>query len=99
VTFTVLCEKVYAEFKSLDEATIVHHGGRPAEQLKGVEVVREVVRSEGDNFDALAADFVSAIREGRPARSTIEDGLRDLQLVLGAQASGRAGGAVQRLDH
>lgn len=98
VTFTVLCEKVYAEFKSLDEATIVHHGGRPAEQLKGVEVVREVLRSDGDNFDALAADFVGAIREGRPARSTIEDGLRDLQLVLGAQASGRAGGAVQRLS-
>ncbi|RYG65620.1 hypothetical protein EON77_18320 [bacterium] len=97
ITFTVLCEKLYAEFTSPDEATFVHHGGRPGEQLGGVEVPREVVRSEADNFDELAADFVAAIREGRPARSSIEDGVRDLALVLAAQTSGKAGGAVQRL--
>lgn len=97
VTWTVLCEKVYAEFKSPDEATFVYHGGRPGEAVSGVEVRREVVRSDGDNFDALAADFVDAIREGRPARSTIDDGVRDLALVLAAQASGLANGAAQRL--
>lgn len=97
VTFTVLCEKAYVEFRTPMEATFVLHGGRPGERLKGVEVPREVVGSEADVFDELAADFVAAIRERRPARSTIEDGVRDLQLVLAAAESGRNGGAVQRL--
>ena len=97
VAFTVLCERVMVEFRSPNDATFIHHGGRPAEALAGASVEREIARSDADNFDALAADFVGAIREGRPARSSIDDGLRGLQLVLAAQASGRAGGAVQRL--
>jgi len=47
VTFTVLCEKVMAEFRTPDDATFSHHGGKPGEQWAGEKVTREEVKSTG----------------------------------------------------
>ena len=49
----------------------------------------------GSNLDALMIDdFVAAVRQGRPPRSTGEDGLRALEVALAAYASAREGRAV-----
>jgi len=49
----------------------------------------------GSDLDALLIDdFVSAVAEGRPPRSTGEDGLRALEVALAAYASAREGRAV-----
>jgi len=49
----------------------------------------------GSDLDALMIDdFLSAVAEGRPPRSTGEDGLRALEVALAAYASAREGRAV-----
>jgi len=49
----------------------------------------------GSNLDAIMIqDFVDAVRSGRPPRSTGHDGLRALQVALGAYESARTGQPV-----
>ncbi len=52
-------------------------------------------RGWGDNADlALVADFVSAVREGRRPAADGVDGLRALEVALGAYESARLGEAI-----
>jgi len=52
-------------------------------------------RGWGDNADlALVADFVSAVRDGRRPAADGVDGLRALEVALGAYESARLGEAV-----
>lgn len=95
VTFTVLFEKVMAEFTKPDEATFSYHGGTPAEQWGDGKVERETIRSDRPSFDELSEDLVRAIREKRPTRSSVEDGLKSLQLVLAGARSSRDGAVIK----
>lgn len=50
----------------------------------------------GSNLDELMiADFLDAVRTGRPPRSTGEDGLKALEVALAAYASARTGQPVE----
>ena len=56
---------------------------------------RETIRSDRPSFDELSEDLVRAIREKRPTRSSVEDGLKSLQLVLAGARSSRDGAVIK----
>lgn len=93
ITFTVMCEKVMAEFRNPTEATFVHHGGRVGDELKGVTIAREDVSTPYNMYDELSANFIGAIRGEQALRSTVDDGTGSLRLVLAAAESARANGS------
>jgi len=96
ISFTVMCEKVYVEFRSHDDATFVHHGGKVADEYQpGEQATREEVKTAGSCYDELTRNFIAAIRNGEPVRASITDGLESLRLVLAAAASSNAGGQTQ----
>jgi predicted dehydrogenase len=98
VTFDVMCEKVLARFKSPTEAEFIYHDGRKSEEVRrdNITVARETVRSEGQ-YGELARNFIAAVRGTESTRSTIDDGVEGLRLVLAVAHSSATGGAVQRL--
>jgi len=96
---SVQFENVLVDFNGSDKATFVHTGGKIADEINRGEgtYVREELASTQNAYDELSADFIGAIRHGTPTRSTIEDGLESLRLVLAADKSAKAGGAAQLL--
>ena len=98
VTFDIMCEKLLARFSSPTEAEFVYHGGRKSEEVRRdkIEIQRETIRSDG-HYAELARNFIAAIRGEEPTRSTIDDGVEGLRLVLAVASSSAAGGAVQSL--
>lgn len=98
VSFDVMCEKVLARFTSPSEAVFIHHEGRKSEEVRRdkIELKRESVRGEG-HYAELARNFIEAVRGNEQARSSIDDGVEGLRLVLSVAASSSAGGAVQAL--
>jgi predicted dehydrogenase len=67
-----------------------HRPGTPED-----EVDVPLVELRRTDQAAVLLDFVTAIREGRPAPTTAEDNLRSLEMVFGAvDATGRAGGVA-----
>jgi len=98
-TLTLQCQNVIAEFSAPDKATFAYTDGRVADQLwkDGFEIRREDVKSENSMYDDLAADFLAGIREGKPTRSSIEDGVESLRLVLAASKSAQQNGAAQKM--
>lgn len=99
VTSTVLCQNVMVEFRSPDEATFIYHGGKVSEEIAKGEgkVTREEVKNQGNNYELLGANFISDIRGQEQLRSSVDDGVEDLRLVLAAAESSRADGTPQRL--
>jgi predicted dehydrogenase len=98
VCATVICEKVFVQFQNPDEAIFLHHGGMVSEEAwqPGVQRKVETVKSTGQGMDEINRNFIAALRQEEPLRSSVDDGLRDLQLVLAVIASGRSGGQPQR---
>lgn len=96
--FTVLCENVMAEFRSTDEASFVYHEGKTQEQLaKQGYIPREEIKSTRVPYDSQAQNFIAAIRGTEDLRSSVDDGVEALRLVLLAAESSRLGGAPQAL--
>jgi hypothetical protein len=95
----VICEKVFVQFQNSDEAVFLHHGGLVSEEAwqPGVERKVETVKNTGQGMDEINRNFIAALRGEEALRSSVDDGLHDLQLVLGVIASGRSGGQPQRL--
>jgi len=99
VLATVLCEKVAVEFRSPDDATFVYHDGQVGDEIKDrANVKREDVKTDThSSFDELTRNFLAAIRGEEPTRSTIDDGVESLRLVLAVGRSSDEGGAPQRV--
>jgi predicted dehydrogenase len=99
-SFDVVCRHVTASFRSPTEATFVHTDGMTSETswAKSIEPRREEVAGGRDPYEEATRNFLAAVRGEEAGRSDIDDGLRGLELVLGALASARAGGAPQRLE-
>lgn len=99
ITFTVQCQNVAVDFRGFDDATFLIHGNKVSDEInRGEGVVKhEEVKSEKNVYDELSANFISAIREGTPLRSGIDDGVNSLRLVLAAATSAKQNGAAQRL--
>jgi len=89
---TVLCQNVTVEFKNATEADFAYHGGKKSEEIQKTDVTRETVKTEFNVYDEVSANFVGAIREGTPLRSSIDDGVNSLALVLAASASAKSSG-------
>lgn len=96
---SILCEKVMVELQAPEKATFIYHGGHVSEEVwrDKLEIRREEVVNQTNPYDEISRNFVAAIREGEPLRSSIEDGIQGLKLVLGAAASAKQNGAPQRL--
>lgn len=97
--FTVMCEKVMVVFRSGEDATFIDHGGKMPHELKPDEipVPHREIKSTVNKYELQAKDFVAAIRENEPLRSTIDDGVESLRLVLAAAKSASLEGAPQSL--
>ncbi len=100
VGMTVVCEKVLVEFKSPDEALFLHHDGMVAEEAwkPGAKRKCEDVKSISNSHHEITRNFIAAIRDGEPLRSSVEDGIEDLRLVLSVAKSSAEGGAPQLLS-
>ncbi len=88
IDFTMMCEKVYVAFETIDKATFVYHDGKPSEEIDG-DVRKEVIVSEHNCYDELNRNFIAAITDGEALRSGIEDGLESLRMVLACAQSSR----------
>jgi predicted dehydrogenase len=98
VGFNVMCEKVFAQFSSFGEAEFTHHAGKASEEIGDKsEIVREKISGGPDPYFELTRNFIAGILDGEPTRSTIEDGVQSLRLVLAAAESSRQGGMPQSL--
>lgn len=99
ILYTVHCQNVAVEFRGFDDATFLIHGNKTSEEInRGEGVVRhEEVKSEKNVYDELSANFIGAIRDDVPLRSSIDDGVNSLRLVLAAAESARQNGAPQQL--
>jgi predicted dehydrogenase len=94
---TVLCENVTVEFKSPNEASFAFHGGKKSEEISKDAVRHEEIKTDFNVYDELSANFLAAIRDNAPLRSSIDDGVNSLRLVLGASASAKTAGQPVRL--
>jgi predicted dehydrogenase len=96
---TVLCEKVMVEFATPEEATFIYHGGKVSEEISNGagKVTREQVITDGNGYEELTRNFIAGLRENEPLRSSIDDGVESLRLVLAAAQSARLGGLPQAL--
>jgi predicted dehydrogenase len=92
LTMTVLCQNVTVEFKDPNEATFAFHAGMKSEEIRKEDVRHETTKTDFNLYDELSANFIGAIREDRPLRSSIDDGVNSLALVLAAAASAKAHG-------
>jgi len=99
ICWTIQCEKVIADFTSPDKATFVYTGGRIADEINRGEgqLLREEIVTPYSMYDEVSANFIGAVRDGTPLRSSIDDGLNSLRMVLAAAESSRSNGAAQRL--
>jgi predicted dehydrogenase len=99
VAATVVCEKALVHFKSPDEATFLLHGGMVAEEAwkPGAKRLCEEVRSISNANLEINRNFINALRDNEPLRSSVEDGVEGLRLVLGVVKSSEQGGAPQRI--
>lgn len=98
VDFTVLCERVMVEFRTADDATFVYHEGKSHPELsKQGYIPREEIKSTRVNYDELSRNFTAGIRGTEELRSSIEDGVESLRLVLAVAKSAQLGGAPQLL--
>lgn len=86
---TIVCEKVFVQFKSPQDAVFLHHRGMVSEEAwkPGVERTCEDVRGTDNGLIEISRNFVAAIRSDELLRSSVEDGLEDLRLVLGVVTS------------
>lgn len=70
-----------------------------ARGVVGHDAAGEMWMSTGSDLDELLlAEFVAAVRDGRPPQPDAGVGIRTLEVVKAAQASDAAGGAVISLD-
>ncbi|HEY0007997.1 MAG TPA: Gfo/Idh/MocA family oxidoreductase [Tepidisphaeraceae bacterium] len=99
IAFTVQCEKLSAEFESPQRATFAYHDGRTSEEAKQSAQAprRELIEDKQTGHEELSINFITAIRDGSPLRSSIDDGVESLRLVLAAATSAREGGVLQTL--
>ncbi len=74
----LIAGRMTARFADWNHATFTRTDG---------EVREETVSADTDVFAAQLLDLAAAIREGRPARSPIEEGARSLRLALAARRS------------
>jgi predicted dehydrogenase len=100
VSATVICEKVFVQFQNPDEGVFLYHGGMVSEEAwqPGVERKSENIKSTSQGMDEINRNFIAGVRGEEAMRSSVDDGLEDLRLVLGVTASGRAGGMPQNLQ-
>ena len=93
---TVLCQNVTVEFKNASEADFAYHGGKKSEEISKSDVRHESIKTDFNVYDELSANLIGAIREDRPLRSNIDDGVNSLAMVLAAATSAKAGGRPVR---
>jgi predicted dehydrogenase len=84
--FSVVCKQVTATF------TDANHADFAIIQPDG-SVRHEAVAGDDDLYAAESADFLAAIRDGRPACAPVVHGLRSLEAVLAVGDSAERGGA------
>jgi len=96
---TVICEKVFVQFKSPEDALFLHHNGMSAEEAWKPGAVRkcEDVKNLYNTLDEINRNFIAALRDGEALRSNVDDGLQSLRLVLGVAKSSSENGALQQL--
>lgn len=99
ITFTMICEKVYAHFRTIDDATFVYHGGKSSEEIGRGEgkATSEEVKSSGSCYDEINRNFIAALRGKEQLRSSITDGVESLRVVLAVAQSSENGGQPQLL--
>lgn len=99
VSFTVVCENVLATFKSPEEAMFLHHDGLVCEEAwrPGVDRKCVQVRHLSNQRDEINRNFIAGIRDNEPLRSSIDDGVEGLRLVLAVTKSSAEGGTPQQL--
>jgi len=76
--WSVFAERMTGRFTGWNNAELFRTAG---------EVAREVVAGKTDPFVAQLAELAAAIREHRPPRVTLRDGMATLKLALAAQRS------------
>ena len=92
-SFTVICEKVMAEFTNANNAIFTCHDGKPAEQWAN----RQRPKPQEMKFDTDAQleqtkAFLHAIANGAKPSADIAQGALTLNLVLSVIKSARSGG-------
>ncbi len=97
VEMSVLCERVLVKFGKLNEAEFIYHDGLKPEEIKQKQLTikREVVGGTG-YYAELARNLIAAIRGEEATRSSIDDGVESLRLVLAIAKSSAQGGEAQR---
>jgi predicted dehydrogenase len=96
---TVVCEKILVQFKTPEDALFLHHHGMVAEEAWKPNAQRRCddVKSLSSPRDEINRNFIASLRENEALRSSIDDGLETLRLVLSVAKSSAAGGAPQQL--
>jgi predicted dehydrogenase len=83
-----------------DEVRVYDDPTRPAEPgTRDAEVVVPLVEMPLTDQAAVLADFVAAVRAGRPAPTTAVDNLRSVEMVLGAVESAAGRDHAVRVEH
>lgn len=83
-TFTVVCAHLTAHFANPNAAQFIF--------TKGREPRIEAISNETNMYEAEDRAFINAIRKGKAAGATIDDGLTSLKMVSGVMASAAANG-------
>jgi predicted dehydrogenase len=92
--FTVICEKVTAEFIDHNKAIFTCHGGKPAEEWWPTGEFPESVEIKGE-LDAYQEEdkaFIAAIEQRKQLGADLKQGAQSLKLVMSAFKSASAGG-------
>jgi len=97
--FTVVCEKLTAEFADPNTAIFTIHGGKPSEEWWTSGKKPEVKEIKGDVDMYLAEDtaFLAALAGGKKSTANLQHGADSLQLVTAAMKSAKAGGKQIKL--
>ncbi len=97
IEFVVMCEKVLVRFRSPEDAEFIFHQGLKSEEVADgkIEIGREQVTGSG-HYAELSRNFIESIRSDEPLRSSIDDGVESLRLVLAVAESSKNGGEAVR---
>ncbi len=90
---TIVCEKLFVQFNGPQDSMFLDHRGMTGEEAwpSGIERAPERIQNPDNGNDEITRNFIAGIRGTEPLRSSVEDGVEDLKLVLAvAKAGGRA---------
>ena len=97
-SFTVVCEKVLAEFTDVNNAIFTCHDGKPAEAWSGREAPKpQEIKTTIDTCLEETRAFLDAIAHGGKPSADLAQGAATLNLVLAVMKSAKSGGTSIRL--